>query len=128
MHRSPRLRRHWENVASHVIRARNRYFLLIDAILLSAATILAFVIRFEGWDWSPSTPDVALTYVALALPVKLTLLWAAGLYRRLWRYASIGDLERIVLGCCALGVCSALFGAAIVPGFKLADQRVPLSV
>jgi FlaA1/EpsC-like NDP-sugar epimerase len=65
-------------------------------------------------------------FLAIVLPLKLIVLIGLGLYGRLWRYASVADVERIVIAgvCVALG--GLLTGVAIVP--FLAAHRVPLSV
>jgi FlaA1/EpsC-like NDP-sugar epimerase len=87
-----------------------------DLIAAALAWIAAFWLRFNF--------DVPAEYRALmwaGLPwVLLThamVFWAVGLYRGLWRYASLPDLQRIVLavGLAALAV-PALFGLLNGPG------------
>lgn len=113
-------------LASRLGRSRNRYFLIIDALLLALSTVIAYSIRFEGAAWWLNEGQVALLFLAIALPLKLLVLLCLGLYGRLWRYASIADVERIVIA----GVCVAIagFGAGVLIIPHLAAHRVPLSV
>jgi FlaA1/EpsC-like NDP-sugar epimerase len=113
-------------VASLLGRSRNRYFLLVDAILLGLSTIVAYLIRFEGWRWWGTEARVAVTFLAIALPLKLLVLIGLGLYGRLWRYASIADVERIVIGGVCVAIAGFVAGVVVVPAFVM--HRVPYSV
>src|SRR5512146_2783558 len=107
---------------------RNRYILALDILLIPLATWLAHVIRFEGLSWPPEYTSVALIYLVVSLPVKIALLLGFGLYRRLWRFASVADLESI-LACSGLAsILGFLLGAVLLPGMGLIPLRVPLSV
>ena len=75
---------------------RNRHFLALDALLLPLATFAAFAIRFEGLTWPPGYALVAAWFVALSLPIKMGVALAAGLYRRVWRHASVHEAEQIL--------------------------------
>src|SRR5690349_20649950 len=114
-----------ERRVSHL---RNRYLLLIDAALLPLMALLAFVIRFEGGEWPFGMEQVFTAYALCSLPVKLLVLHRSGLYARLWRYASVGDLEVLAAAAAASAVTGALVGVVIVPLLRLAVHRVPLSV
>src|ERR1700730_18611893 len=54
-----------------ITRLRNRLFFATDLVALPFATLLAFVIRFEGWGWT-ATPywALALYFVGGATPIK----------------------------------------------------------
>ncbi len=110
------------------IHLRNRYLLLLDAALLTASVVVAYCLRFDGWVWGEGQRTIALWFVAIAIPLKLLSFWGIGLYRRLWRYASIAEVERIVVaGLLAAGV-ALLVGAAVLPLTGLTAARVPFSV
>jgi len=120
------LRHPLQVVASRLGRSRNRYFVLVDALLLALSTVLAYSIRFEGAAWWSSEGQAALAFLLIALPLKLLVLLCLGLYGRLWRYASIADVERIVIAGVCVGIAGFGVGVGIIPHFAV--HRVPLSV
>ncbi|MFN8619352.1 MAG: nucleoside-diphosphate sugar epimerase/dehydratase [Chloroflexota bacterium] len=78
-------------------RLRNRYLVIVDAIGIALAAAAAVGFRFDpvsNWD---TYRDVALATIALMLLVRMPTQFLFGLYRRDWRHASTGDLQRIVL-------------------------------
>jgi FlaA1/EpsC-like NDP-sugar epimerase len=101
---------------------------MLDLVLLPTAVLLSFTIRFEGLDWGPTGSHLAAWYLALALPLKIFLFFRAGLYRRLWRYASVQEVARILTVTALTGVLSFVVGAVLIPGLGLVAGRVPLSV
>ena len=107
---------------------RNRYFLLSDALLFSASTLAAFALRFEGFDWDTPYRQVAIAYLAISLVVKLYVCHASGLYRRLWRHASVVEVERLIGAVGAFGAACVFIGAFLLPWAGLVPVRVPLSV
>ncbi|MGH7628500.1 MAG: nucleoside-diphosphate sugar epimerase/dehydratase, partial [Gemmatimonadales bacterium] len=111
-----------------VTHVRNRYLLISDIIAFAASIFLAYVVRFEGLDWGLGHARAALLYAALSIPLKVMILTGIGLYRRLWRYAGVVDLERILMVSVACGATSLFLGAGLLPGLGLTAGRVPLSV
>ena len=109
-------------------RVRNRFFVLSDVVLLPLATLLAYLIRFEGANWDPVTGNALMPFVLVAIPVKLLLLLGLGMYARLWRYASVTDLELIARASAISGAVITLLGALLLPSIDFLPQRVPLSV
>jgi FlaA1/EpsC-like NDP-sugar epimerase len=107
---------------------RNRYLLISDIVAFSASIFLAYVVRFEGLDWGLGQARAAVLYAGLAIPLKVTILYGVGLYRRLWRHAGVVDLERILMASAASGFACLLIGAALLPGLGFIPGRVPLSV
>jgi len=95
---------------------RNRYLFFLDVALFTSSVLIAYALRFEGLDWPPAYQRTVIAYLVLSLPVKLVVLWLVGVYRRLWRYAGILEVERLILG------------AVILPASGLTDVRVPISV
>ena len=82
---------------------RNRHLFLLDAALLSVLPALLYVLRFEGFSWGPEHTRTAIVFTLWTVPTQLAIFAAFGLYRRLWRYASITELELIfVAGVAAL--------------------------
>jgi FlaA1/EpsC-like NDP-sugar epimerase len=107
---------------------RNRYLLFTDAGLLAAAPFLAYAIRFEGWTWGVNDRATALVFAAVALPFTIAVCAAFGLYRRLWRYASIAELELIFAAAATANAVQLLLGLWILPAVGLTVKRVPFSV
>ncbi|MDP2248420.1 MAG: polysaccharide biosynthesis protein, partial [Nitrosomonadales bacterium] len=66
-----------------------------DILIASLAWYVAFLLRFNF-----SIPSEFLTVMLYTMPVIVVLqaaiFWKFGLYRGVWRYASIPDLKRIV--------------------------------
>lgn len=107
---------------------RNRTFFAADLVLVTVSPWIAYVIRFEGIRWTPLDAETLSVYTALSVPLKLGVLLALGLYRHLWRHASVTDLLgllRAVLVSAA--ACSAL-GIVLLPVTGLTPVRVPISV
>ncbi|OLC73287.1 MAG: hypothetical protein AUH78_14140 [Gemmatimonadetes bacterium 13_1_40CM_4_69_8] len=106
---------------------RSRYLLLSDVILIGAAPFLAYALRFEGFTWRPDDARTAFWYGAASLPLKIGIFVAFGLYRRLWRHASIPDLGKIVEAAAASAALCAVLGAVVLPGSGWTAVRTPLS-
>ncbi len=107
---------------------RNRHLLVLDALLLGLGTLVAYVVRFEGIDWGSANLYTALVYLAVSLPLKLGVLLYVGLYRRLWRFAGVAELEHILVATAISASLSTLLGAAVLPGLGVTPLRVPLSI
>lgn len=107
---------------------RNRYFLLADAASLILAPLAAFAVRFESFSWIGENFLLVLPYVLISLPLKLAMFYWAGLYRRLWRHASVGELNRIVIAGASAAAISGVIGLILLPGFGITETRVPFSV
>jgi FlaA1/EpsC-like NDP-sugar epimerase len=92
-----------------------------DAAACALTWLLAFWLRFN-LEIPDNFLNVALETVVVVVPVYAVLFWSFGLYRGIWRYASLPDLRRILL---AVGV-----GAVAVPTalFMLRVESVPRSV
>ena len=107
---------------------RNRYLCLLDIGLFTGSVLIAHALRFEGLDWPPVYQRTALAYLALSLPLKLAVLWSVGVYRRLWRYAGMLEVERLILGSTLSGAVCFLLGAVALPASGLTAVRVPVAV
>jgi FlaA1/EpsC-like NDP-sugar epimerase len=106
---------------------RNRAFFASDLILLSAAAVVAFAARYEG-PWPSDAAGMLRAAILVGVPVKLLVLLALGLYRRLWRYASVADLERLVLGAGACAVVDGVLGLAVMPALGIIPHRLSYAV
>jgi FlaA1/EpsC-like NDP-sugar epimerase len=100
---------------------RNRYFLLLDFLLLSAIPFVSLYLRVDKDAWSGQYTRALLLFTALTLSIKLPAFYAMGLYRRYWRYASVDDLTTIVL---TVGI-SAAFIAVVFLSAQALDMIPP---
>jgi len=95
-------------------RLRNQHLFLFDLILLSMAGVLAFVLRLDVFQMRAYERQLLL-FVALAVPIKLVVFYALGIYGRMWRYAS--TQEAILIGAAVsiatLIVAGLLFGLVL---------------
>lgn len=79
-----------------IIRNRNFYFMLFaDAVLVTLAYGLAYLVRFEG-----NIPLQNLAHLKAGLPfvvpLKLVCFFIFGLYRGMWRYTSLADIRNLL--------------------------------
>ena len=111
-------------------RLRNRYLLLLDAVLLPLAAILAFALRLDTAQLQPYLRTM-LIYAAAAPVIMIPIFGFLGVYGRFWQYASIDELLLLawaaLLGGLAQGTLflgvQALFPDLLVPGVP---RSIPL--
>ena len=80
----------------HFDRLRSRMSALIhDMVMIPAAWLVAYVLRFN----LEPIPEIYLNQAVAVLPLVIVLqgatFWYFGLYRGVWRFASVPDLIRI---------------------------------
>ena len=83
--------------------ARRFIVFLHDLIAAGLAWMAAFWLRFN-LDIPPEYHEVMLVRLPLVLAVHAAIFWTLGLYRGMWRYASLPDLQRILM---AVGIAAA---------------------
>ncbi|SNB45069.1 nucleoside-diphosphate sugar epimerase/dehydratase [Geobacter sp. DSM 9736] len=66
----------------------------VDVGLIAAAYVLAFLLRFD-FDLPPDQWKVFLKGLGIVLSIKPLVFLVSGLYRNLWRYASLHDAMEI---------------------------------
>ncbi|RMH60802.1 MAG: polysaccharide biosynthesis protein [Zetaproteobacteria bacterium] len=75
---------------------RSRWLVFVhDCLWLPAAVWLAFLLRFNLGVIPAVHLHAMQVLMAIALPVQAAMYWYFGLYRGVWRYASLPDLLRI---------------------------------
>jgi FlaA1/EpsC-like NDP-sugar epimerase len=95
--------------------------LLHDVSAVAVAWLAAYWLRFN-LDIPANYLEQAVTMLPWILPVNLTIFWLTGLYRGIWRYSSLHDLQRILLSVAA----AALF---VIAGIYISQKTpVPRSV
>lgn len=107
---------------------RNRHLFVLDAVSVITATLLAFLVRFEQAQWIGDNLRLVALYLLLSVPLRLAIFFVAGMYRRLWRHASAGEMMPIVVAAIGGGIACGLIGLVVLPVFNLTATRVPFSV
>jgi FlaA1/EpsC-like NDP-sugar epimerase len=96
--------------------------MLHDVLAAGVAWIVAFWLRLN-LDLPPDYAGIAVHSLPVTLCVQALIFWCFGLYRGIWRYASLHDLRLIVL---AVGAAALVVPVALVL-LRLADP-IPRSV
>ncbi len=104
------------------INPRTALAMLHDVIAAAVAWMLAFWLRLN-LDLPPDYAGIALHALPVTVCVQALIFWRFGLYRGIWRYASLHDLRLIVL---AVGAAALVVPVALVL-LRLADP-IPRSV
>ena len=106
---------------------RNRYVLLLDVVAWCAIPLLLLTLRLEGLrPLGPYVPALA-SFVVLAVPIKFVFLWRAGLYQRVWRYASVDELIDVVSAVGLAGIAVAIVYFFVVVPLSGQHPRLPRS-
>jgi FlaA1/EpsC-like NDP-sugar epimerase len=109
----------------HIV--RNRLFLLLDLLLLGPLPFVLVALRYEGSTWPPAVVQATMAYAAIALLLRIAVAYGSGLYRTLWQYASIVELERLIYAGTVAGAMTFIAGAVLIRGLGLAPVRMPYS-
>jgi FlaA1/EpsC-like NDP-sugar epimerase len=107
---------------------RNRHLFLLDAASLVVTPLVAFAVRFEDFSWLGDNLRMVLPYIFLAGPLRLGVFYNLGMYRRLWRQASIGELKQILVAGGVAAAFASLIGFWLMPAAHITSTRVPLPV
>lgn len=98
--------------------------LFADVILINLAYIAAFYIRFDG----DLTRQLASQYLPVYFDnlvtftfIKIAIFYAFGMYKNLWRYASIGEMFQIV-------AAAFVANTGIITYMVLTQQMLPRSI
>lgn len=87
----------------------NRYTVLAithDLVVAALAWVGAYYLRFN-FDLPAGLRDELLHTLFWIAPLQLSIFWYMGLYRGIWRYASVNDLRRIFM--------AVLLAALLIP-------------
>ena len=75
---------------------KNRYFLFIDIIIFSIIPFLAIYIRIENLDEIKNYLNALYNILPYYILIKVVIFYMLGLYKRMWRFASIEEYVRIL--------------------------------
>jgi len=103
-------------------RVRHACIFLFDLLAVVIAWIGGFLLRFNfEWPWEYQHQIVLLLPPLLVLHA-LACKWV-GLYRGMWMFASISDLEKVLKTAAVAGIC-----LLVISTFLLPHPKVPRSV
>ena len=88
---------------------RNFFALVHDIAAAAAVWCIAYWLRFN-MEISELYIDGMLKTLWLAVPLQAIIFWGFGLYRGMWRYASVSDLQRILF---AVGLAALIMSALV---------------
>ena len=95
----------------NLIRSRNFYIMiLLDAALVAGAYYLAFHLRFDG-EIPPGFLDLFSWTVAPVVAIKVLIFLIFGLYRGMWRFTSLNDLQNVVAAALIATMLIVVYGA-----------------
>jgi len=89
---------------------RTATIILHDILAAAFAWLAAYWLRFN-LAVPPEFQIAALSTLAWVVPLQALVFWRFGLYRGIWRFASLPDLKRIVL---AVGLAALLVPVALI--------------
>ena len=92
------------------VNPRTLTIILHDILVAAIAWLAAYWLRFN-LVMPPEYLASALSTLLWVVPLQAVVFWRFGLYRGIWRFASLPDLKRIVL---AVGVATLLIPVAII--------------
>jgi len=97
---------------------RSRYLLVLDAVFVIVSVSTALALRFDTLEIGPYLQQLWIV-VPLLIGVRLPLFYLFGLYRRVWRYASINELLSVVM---------AVFSSSVIVAFVIFGLAFPLGI
>jgi FlaA1/EpsC-like NDP-sugar epimerase len=106
---------------------RNRHLFLFDLLLLAPIPFVVLGLRLETFRWDTATTQTVVAYAAFSLATRLLVAYGVGIYRFLWRHASLVELERLLYSGVTSGVITFLAGAFVIRGLGLSPKRMPYS-
>ncbi|AKJ31176.1 polysaccharide biosynthesis protein [Caldimonas brevitalea] len=115
----------WHTLDAFLTRARAHrrpLSLLIDGVVIALAWNVTYLFRLGFDRWLSARPDYDPWVLLGLVGLYLTVFWAAGVPRGLWRFSGFGEVKRLTLACAIAG----LLGAVIVLMAQLTE--VPRAV
>jgi len=88
---------------------RNRHFFILDILLLALMPAIALALRVDlPWD-ERFTPGLQY-YILFTIPIKIITFYIFGIYKRLWRYASVDAIISLLWG---VGIASVIITGSV---------------
>jgi FlaA1/EpsC-like NDP-sugar epimerase len=109
-----------------VVRMRNRFLLLLDLLLLAPLPFVAVALYQGSVPWPPALLDSVRLYAIIALAIRIGALLWSGVYRCMWRYASIDELQRLLVAGALSSVAAFVAGYVVLPAVTGAALHLPI--
>lgn len=107
---------------------RNRHYLVFDLIAMLVIPTVALSLRLdESFNWSRYGQSI-LFYTLLSIIIKLPTYYKLGLYKHLWRYASIEEISVIVFAVFFAAIIFNLVYLFLIPYIPHVPEILPRSV
>lgn len=90
-----------------VLKSEQIYFILFDVAILAAVPFVALLLRLDG-DMGSAYFDVLMRLLPVAVIIKIGAFYFYGIYKRIWRYATVRDMFVIIGACTIANVVIAL--------------------
>jgi FlaA1/EpsC-like NDP-sugar epimerase len=106
---------------------RNRYFVASDVVFLPVAALLSFALRLDGLDLTYYRQGFVL-FTVLSVLIMPLVFHQAGIYSRHWRYASVEELQLLVVAVTASVIAitgAAYAGLYFLPGKPVLPRSIP---
>src|SRR5690348_5479076 len=107
---------------------RNRHLLVVDAMLAALVPFLLYLLRYEGLHWPTGQLETLVAFTAVTVPVRLLIYYLTGMYKQLWRFAGISELELVFLAGVAGAIASFFVGRFIDPALGISPRRMGLAM
>jgi len=104
---------------------RNRFYFVLDLVGLAFVPFAGLLLRFEGPYWPSGYLATAIAFALFTLPLRLYVAYRFGLYRCIWKFASIRELERILSASLTAAALNSVIGIWIIQA--VAPRRMPYS-
>ena len=109
--------------ASSILKLRNRHFFFLDLLALCLIPMLALALRTDGMAPFRQYWAALVLFTAMAVIVRLAVFARYELYQRYWRFASIDELEQIILAVVvSTAVIFVVFVAVRIPLLGICDR------
>jgi FlaA1/EpsC-like NDP-sugar epimerase len=107
---------------------RNRYFLILDVLIFVVAAVSSYMLRLETANLTPQLSGI-IFFLVIAVPIKMIVFFAYGMYRTYWEDASAGELILLMSACMVSSgiIIAIVFAVSLLwPFYK--EGFVPRSV
>lgn len=107
---------------------RNRHYLLFDLLAMTIVPAIALILRLDNMmDWQPYLAPLAV-YTGFSIVIKLVMYYKLGMYKHLWRYASIEEVSVILIAIFTAGFTFNIIYLLLLPLFPKIPHAIPRSV